>query len=488
MQRDIKSLSFPISSPGSLPSQPGSPLSNTAPTLDPDHSSRQEARIARHGVVMLFPRQLNRRTPGWQIDRPTTVGRGRGPGLQLADERVSRAHAEVLPHSKGLYVQDCDSRHGVFVEGKRVSGGVVAEFGSLVRFGDTLLLVTRDVEHHGAPARRLEAMSEGGSVALAGPDLGRVWDEAARVASLPDPVLVLGESGSGKECIARIVHRVHGGPFVALNVAAIPPSLFEAELFGYERGAFTGATAASAGAFRAAARGVLFLDEIGELSLDLQAKLLRAIDTRQVRPLGASRDFAVETRIVSATSRDLRAACRDGTFRMDLYYRLAGIIVGVPPLHERRDDVILLALSFLSERNAGMFLSADAAEMLALARWEGNVRHLRYALTHAIGRATSEHRREIRIADLPDLSPMHEGHPALNEERIRSAMKAAGGVAAHAAAALGISRTTLYNTMRRLQMGMPALRGEKGQRADPSGEFSSTVRSEGNRDGGARRR
>jgi transcriptional regulator with PAS, ATPase and Fis domain len=437
---------------------------------------------------MLFPRHLLWDAPHWAIDRPTTVGRGREPALQLSDDRVSRAHAEVLPHSRGLFVQDCESRHGVFVDGKRVSGGAVAEFGSLVRFGDTLLLVTRDVAHHSAAPRRLEAVSEGGSIALAGADLARVWDEAARVASLPDPVLVLGESGSGKECIARILHRAHGGPFVALNVAAIPPALFEAELFGYERGAFTGATAASAGAFRAAAGGVLFLDEIGELSLDLQAKLLRAIDTRRVRPLGSSRDFAVETRIVSATSRDLRTACRDGTFRTDLYYRLAGIIVEVPPLHCRRDDVIILALSFLAERNAGLTLSADAAEMLALARWEGNVRNLRYAITYAIGRATSAHRTEIKATDLPDLTPMHEGHPGLSEERIRSAMKAAGGVAAHAAAALGISRTTLYNTMRRLQMDMPALRGDKPQRADASGELSSTVRSEGNGDTGARRR
>jgi transcriptional regulator with PAS, ATPase and Fis domain len=437
---------------------------------------------------MIFPRHLHGNAPHWPIERPTMVGRGREPALPLSDDRVSREHAELLSHARGLYVRDCDSRHGVFVDGKKVSSAMVAEFGSVVRFGDTLLLVTKDVAHHSAAPRRLEAMSESGSIALAGPDLARVWDEAARVASLPDPVLVLGESGSGKECVARIVHRVQGGPFVALNVAAIPPALFEAELFGYERGAFTGATAASAGAFRAAAGGVLFLDEIGELSLDLQAKLLRAIDTRRVRPLGASRDFAVETRIVSATSRDLRASCRDGTFRMDLYYRLAGIIVEVPPLHQRPDDVILLTLSFLSERNTGLVLTADAAEVLALARWEGNVRNLRYALTYAIGRATGAHRREIKVTDLPDLSPMHEGHPALNEERIRSAMKAAGGVASHAAAALGISRTTLYNTMRRLQMDMPALRGEKRPRAAPSDELASTARSEGNQDKDARRR
>jgi transcriptional regulator with GAF, ATPase, and Fis domain len=435
---------------------------------------------------MLFPRQLDAAATHWPIERPTTVGRAVEAGIRLNDDRVSRAHAEVLPHSRGLFVHDRGSRHGVFVNGKRVTEGAVAEVGSLVRFGDTLLMVVDDVEHHCAPPRRLESASEGGSVALAGPDLARVWDEAARVALLPDPILVLGESGSGKECVARVVHRTYGGPFVGLNVAAIPPSLFEAELFGYERGAFTGATTASLGAFRAAAGGVLFLDEIGELPLDLQAKLLRAIDTKRVRPLGASRDYAVETRIVSATSRDIRGACRDGTFRVDLYYRLAGIIVEVPPLHERRADVILLALSFLSERDAELVLSVDAAEMLALARWEGNVRNLRYALTYAIGRAMSAQRREIRAADLPDLSPLHEGHPALTEERIRSAMKAAGGVAAHAAAHLGISRTTLYNAMRRLNMDVPTLRGEKAPRAEPSGMLSSTARSEGN--GGVSRR
>jgi transcriptional regulator with PAS, ATPase and Fis domain len=431
----------------------------TVPTQDRRAPARHGACSSRRGLVAIFPRQLDAAPSKWRIDRPAILGRGHTADVRLSDERVSRAHAQVTPHTQGLVLRDCGSRHGVFVDGKKISpAGSVAEDGAIVRVGDTLLAVVENVDRHGSIARRLESPFSGAPVVLAGPELAGVWDEAARVAELPDPILVLGESGSGKESVARIIHRAWGGPFVAVNVAAIPGSLFEAELFGYERGAFTGATAARAGAFRDAARGVLFLDEVGDLPLELQSKLLRAIDAKRVRPLGASRDIPVEARIVSATSRDLRTMCREGAFRTDLYYRLAGIILQVPPLRQRRDDVILLALSFLSERPGGLQLSTDAAEMLALAPWEGNVRNLRYAITHAIGRALSSGRTEIGATDLPDLRPVHDLSTELTEERIRSAIKAAGGVVAHAAEALGVSRTTLYNAIRRLNVDVPTLR------------------------------
>jgi transcriptional regulator with PAS, ATPase and Fis domain len=436
------------------------------PTNDHGSSQRRADRPSRRGLVTLFPRELEAAPCKWRVDRPFVLGRGHAADAKLADDRVSRVHAEMTPHSRGLAVRDCGSRHGTFVDGKKVPPvGMVAEEGSVVRAGDTLLLVVEDVEHHGSAPRRLESPSSGAPVILAGPDLARVWDEAARVAELPDPILVLGESGTGKEAVARVIHRASGGPFVGVNVAAIPSSLFEAELFGYERGAFTGAIAARAGAFREAAGGVLFLDEIGDLPLELQSKLLRAIDLKRVRSLGGSCDVPVVARIVSATSRDLRGLCRENTFRTDLYYRLAGIVIEVPPLRDRRDDVILLALSFLSARDHSLRLSTDAAEMLALAPWEGNVRNLRYTITHAIGRATSAQRSEIRVTDLPDLSAVHDDHTDLTEERIRSAMKAADGVATRAADALGISRTTLYNALRRLSIDMPSLRAREPKNA-----------------------
>jgi len=386
--------------------------------------------------------------------------------VRLQDARISRSHAAVEPGPCGLFIRDLDSRHGAFVDGKSITGGGLrAEEGSLVRFGDSLLLVVGDVERHAMPPRRLSGALLGlAQDMLAGPTLARVWDEATRIADLRDPVLVLGESGSGKECVARIIRHASNprGPFVGINIAAIPDGLFEAELFGHERGAFTGAAVARSGAFREASDGVLFLDEVGDLPRDLQAKLLRAIDLRCVRPLGASRDVRVNARLVTATSSDLREACRSDCFRTDLYYRLAGIILRVPPLRERRGDIVLLALSFLEERGVRLRLSADAAEMLALAPWEGNVRNLRYAMTHAIGKALQESCVEVQPHHFPDLGSVRDNEAELSEERIRWAMKNSGGVAAHAAEALGVSRTTLYNVLKRLKINPNALRLSKG--------------------------
>jgi transcriptional regulator with PAS, ATPase and Fis domain len=399
----------------------------------------------------------------WSLNGEASVGRSRQALVRLNDERVSRVHAHLETQARGILVRDAESRHGSFVNGHPVtSAGTVAEYDSVVRFGDTLMLVVDDVEGYRSEPRRLEGTRLGLSKdMLAGTKLAQVWDQAARIAQLTDPVFILGESGSGKECVARIVHAMRrgGGPFVGLNVAAIPESLFEAELFGYERGAFTGATVTRNGAFRDASGGVLFLDEVGDLRSDLQSKLLRAIDLGSVRPLGASRDVPVDVRLVAATSCDLREACQAGTFRMDLYYRLTGIVIRVPPLRDRRDDILLLGLTMLEEQAPTLRLSADAAEMLALAPWEGNVRNLRYAVTHAVGQAVGLNCTEIQARHLPDLKPMHQDHSdELTEDRIRWAMRKSGGIASHAAEALGVSRTTLYKAIKRFAIDAATLR------------------------------
>jgi transcriptional regulator with PAS, ATPase and Fis domain len=375
---------------------------------------------------------------------------------------VSRVHADIEATHRGFLIKDAGSRHGSFVNGQPITSvGSLAEYGSIVRFGETLMLVADDIEIHRGNPRRLEGVRIGlPKDMVAGPRLAQVWDQATRIAALKDPVLILGESGSGKECIARIIHamRATQGPFVGINVSAIPESLFEAELFGYERGAFTGATAARNGAFRDASGGVLFLDEVGDLRPDLQSKLLRAVDLGSVRPIGSSRDIQVDVRLVAATSRDLREACQTGAFRTDLYYRLMGIVVRVPPLRERREDIVLLALDILDEEATGLELSGEAAEKLVLGQWEGNVRNLRYAIVHAIARAIATGSKQLRPEHLPDLTPIHEERAELTEERIRWAMKQSAGVASHAAEALGVSRTTLYHALKRLGIEPAALR------------------------------
>jgi two-component system response regulator HydG len=440
------------------------PAVATASTEDvvDEGDGRPANEALRRGLVTVSPAAGGGPPRAWPLVRPLSVGRGRKVDASLDDEKVSRAHARLEPQAKGVLVRDLGSRHGSFVDGQPVAAdGTLASAGAVVRFGDTLLLVVDDVEAHGSAPRTIE----GGRLGLrkpvvAGATLSKVWDQAARIAQLKDPVFVLGESGSGKELIARIVHamRPQPGPFVGLNVAAIPEALFEAELFGHERGAFTGAGTARLGAFREASGGVLFLDEVGDLRPDLQVKLLRAIDTGAVRPLGADRDVPVDVRLVAATSRDPKEARERQAFRPDLYYRLAAIVVRVPPLRERREDILLLARAMLDEHGTGLRFTTDAEESLLLAHWEGNVRHLRHAVTHAIGEAISAGAKAVRREHLPKLAPARSEEPGLTEERIRWAMKKEGGVASRAAEALGVSRTTLYEAMKRLEVDLATLR------------------------------
>ncbi|HKQ68554.1 MAG TPA: sigma 54-interacting transcriptional regulator [Polyangiaceae bacterium] len=414
------------------------------------------------GVVRVFPRALGDAPACWPVAKAISVGRSRRADVQIEDGGISRVHADLTPHRDGFVVSDRGSRHGSFVNAAPVPGeGALAKHGSIIRLGDTLLLVVDDIGPYRAPSRTMAGATLGlARDMLAGPALGRVWDQATRVAQLSEPVLILGESGSGKECVARMVHafRTVPGPFVGLNVAAIPEPLFEAELFGFERGAFTGAAHGRAGAFRDASSGVLFLDEVGDLRPDLQTKLLRAIDLQRVRPLGGSRDVGVDVRLVTATNHDLREACEAGRFRSDLYYRLMGVVIRMPPLRERRDEVILLALSILRDQAEQLALSCDAAEVLVLASWEGNARQLRYAVTHAAGQALVGRCDEVKRAHLPDLAPVEPVDGAMTEARIRTAMKRSNGVASRAAEALGVSRTTLYNALRRLKIDSASLR------------------------------
>ncbi len=375
-----------------------------------------------------------------------------------------------------MFLRDEGSTHGTFVNAVPLPReGSLARFGDVVRVGDVLLHVVADVERSAARPRRSEGLHHGlGDALVAGPELAEVWDEARRAATLREPVLLLGESGSGKECVARMLHaeRVDPGPFVALNMSAVPDALFEAELFGYERGAFTGASAARAGAFRDALGGLLFLDDVGELRLENQAKLLRALDSGQVRPLGSKGEVAVNARIVSATNRDLEEACDAGDFRADLYYRLSGLVIRVPPLRERRGDILLIAHEILRECFPGLTLASDAAEVLATARWEGNARQLRHAVSQAANRAASSHAPALRSEHLGALPRVESDGDKLTLERIERALAQCKGVASHAARLLGVSRTTFYKAVKRLQKeetGDPLLLSSGPESASESG-------------------
>jgi DNA-binding NtrC family response regulator len=231
------------------------------------------------------------------------------------------------------------------------------------------------------------------------PAITRLREAIARAAPIPSPVLILGESGSGKELVARDLHRLSqnpSGPFVAINSAALPEQLVESELFGHERGAFTGAAQTRKGAFESADKGTLFLDEIGELPLPAQAKLLRVLEERRVTRLGASRSIPVEARVVAATNRDLAAEVAGGRFRQDLYYRINVHLVRVPPLRDRISDIPELAAGFIAAtcERFGMrvrTLSAEAVEILMGYDWsQNNVRELRNVIERMIIAADGE--------------------------------------------------------------------------------------------------
>jgi two-component system response regulator HydG len=282
----------------------------------------------------------------------------------------------------------------------------------------------------------------------------------ARFAPSDAPVMVLGETGSGKEVVARTLHlnspRAER-PFVAVNVAALPAELLESELFGHSKGAFTGAGAAKRGLLEEADGGTLFLDEIAEMPLPLQVKLLRALQDGEVRRVGETRAFAVDARIICATHRDLAARVREGAFREDLYFRLKVLTLRVPPLRERREDLLPLARRFLADHGGGERRFAPDAEARLLAyAWPGNVRELENAVTHGAALATGD---EVRAGDLPEELGLPAAEPSkpsgdvlrplaeVEREHILAVLAACGGSQSDAARVLGIGRNTLWRKL-----------------------------------------
>ncbi|MCA9665698.1 MAG: sigma-54-dependent Fis family transcriptional regulator [Myxococcales bacterium] len=296
----------------------------------------------------------------------------------------------------------------------------------------------------------------------------RVLELVQRVAPSRASVLIEGESGTGKEVVARLVHywsdRV-GKAFVAINCKALSPGVLESELFGHERGAFTGAERARAGCFERADGGTLFLDEIGEVSVDFQAKLLRVLQEGEVQRVGAQRARSVDVRVVAATNRKLREAIAAGAFREDLFFRLAVVPLELPPLRARRDDIVPLAERFLTRQSQALgralSLGEDAREQLAKHDWPGNVRELENVIERAALLAPSERigaddlllSFTVSRTDVPDEDlqlPLAEYLDHATRRRIEAALEQSGGRRAEAASALGIERTTLYRLIKKL--------------------------------------
>jgi two-component system response regulator HydG len=308
----------------------------------------------------------------------------------------------------------------------------------------------------GSRSSRTAAPEEG--FVAASPPMKHIVDTLRKVMDSEIPLLLQGESGTGKEMLARFVHEKScraGRPFVAINCAAIPPELLESELFGHEKGAFTGAHVATAGKFESAGAGTIFLDEIGDMGAGLQTKLLRALEERSFEPVGSTRSVPLNARIIASTNCDLAAMIREKRFRLDLYYRLKGVAITIPTLRDRREDIEPLLAVFLERykqryKKPGVEISREAVKFLRSYQWPGNVRELKNAVESAV--LLSEQTRPLMPQDFLVEGPGEGSLPELwqqERETILEVLKRTGYNRSVASRELGMSRKTLYNKMKR---------------------------------------
>jgi two-component system response regulator GlrR len=389
-------------------------------------------------------------------DAPTAViGTHEDADLPLHDDTVSRRHAELRATPTGWVVRDLGSTNGVRVDGTRVVEAVLDRPSHAISLGETDLewkLLDDAVE--------LALSPRAGFGLLVGdsPPMRALYALLERAAASDSTVLVEGESGTGKEAVAESLHRAsprHEGPFVVVDCGAVAPSLLESELFGHEKGAFTGADRARAGAVEEAEGGTLFLDEIGELPLALQPKLLRLLESRQVRRLGAAQHRRIDVRLVAATNRKLDRCVAEGSFRQDLYYRLAVVKVTVPPLRARPEDILPLARRFAEARGVDpdKLLSDGVKTALTRHAWPGNVRELRNAVERLL--AVGELGTGVSGAGgapLPYNQARADALDGFEREYCKTLLRRAGGVVTRAAAEAGISRQMFHRLLRKHEL------------------------------------
>jgi transcriptional regulator of acetoin/glycerol metabolism len=390
-----------------------------------------------------------------------TLGRNDTADVSFETEGVSRDHARITRQGPVYSVADAGSTNGTYLNGQRVRHAVLA-LNDVLRLGDMLGIVLRLPANVDVEASDLTEVSPG---VVFGPGLGAELEMLRRSAKSNLPIVLIGETGVGKERLARLVHDSSGrsGPFHAVNCAALPTSLAEAELFGYRKGAFTGAEQPALGHFRAARGGTLLLDELADLSAPVQAKLLRALQESEITPLGETRGISVDVRVVTACQVPLIELVRSGRLREDLMMRLSGIALTIPPLRSRRVDAALMVEHFLEEfgQEPIPIIEARALEALLLHPWPGNVRELELLSRQLL--TLHGHEPVLRCHMLPDsmnraaesVIPRRGPEPedaALTRnqhdlENLVLELKRNGGNVARAATAIGISRQRAYRVL-----------------------------------------
>ncbi|MFO0727651.1 MAG: sigma 54-interacting transcriptional regulator [Myxococcota bacterium] len=405
-----------------------------------------------------------------RLDRPSlVVGSGDSADLRLADGAVSREHLRISLTPAGVRLRDEGSKNGTWIGGLRVSD-VTLTGDTAVELGTTTIQLRLESGPLDLP---LSTSARFGTAVGVSASMRHLFALLERAATSDVTILLEGESGVGKEVLARGVHNAsprREGPFVTVDCGSIPAQLIEAELFGHEKGAFTGANEARKGMFEQADGGTLFLDEIGELPLDLQPKLLRVLEQREVRPLGSTAVRAVNVRVVAATNRRLAEAAHKNEFRRDLFYRLSVARVTVPPLRERPEDILPIARELLrsTSKDATLELPQDLAAMLGAYRWPGNVRELRNVIerwsflgvrdakmlfdAHAQG-AAGEAAVQEDFSHLPYHEARKRAIERFEQGYLPKVLERAGGVVAKAAELAEVARPSFYRMLERIRGG-----------------------------------
>jgi transcriptional regulator with GAF, ATPase, and Fis domain len=387
---------------------------------------------------------------------PLVIGRSDTSEIHVPHNSVSRAHARLTVGDAGMDVEDLGSANGTFINGQRIKGRAQLTIGSILRVGMVRIVVR--MKPNAAPSPMI--------------DVHRLVE---KVAASPVSVILMGETGVGKEVLTERIHARSGrtGPLVRINCAGLAPTLLESELFGHERGAFTGAAQAKAGLIESAHGGTLLLDELGEMPETTQPKLLRVLESREVRRIGALKSRPIDVRLISATHRDLRTMAALGKFREDLLFRLNGFSIVIPPLRERRGEIPELTTNFLKQacaraKRATPTLSNGARVLLESYRWPGNVRELRNVVDRIALLCDGDHVKvdHVDFDPAPEAVAARPRRPSLlddleaggdhsEKERIVKELQNAGGNQAAAAKALGITPRMLGYRMDKLGLPRP---------------------------------
>lgn len=458
----------------------GNPSTGAMQQFEPPSGSKPSYRDA--GLVLLYAEQFQQLPAGWRLTGTrSVVGRVAPADICIDVAAVSRNHAEVTYERGGFTLRDLDSTNGTFVDGRRVREARL-EHGQDLRIGDAILkFVEHDIEDYcryrldGSVEFQTERWCGRVPGLVGGYQLDGIARELCRIASSDLSVIVLGESGTGKEVVARELHRLsqRRGTFCAINCAAIPADLLESELFGYKRGAFSGAERDKPGLIRTAHQGTLLLDEIGDMPLSAQAKLLRVLQAREVFPLGATRPEPVDIRVVCATHRDLARMQNDNRFRQDLFARLNEYQLHLPSLRERKEDIYQLLCAFL-KRHGNPSLQPTFRFMTALLQydWPYNVRELEACakrcialcegklleVEHLPGAIRDEMADYGRWAGLPTEASEAPGKGPPSEEQLRELLSRHKGNVAAVGRELGKARMQIHRWLQRYSISLDEYR------------------------------